>query len=230
MKNILKILTITALTLSFTGLASAQSTPNIQVADAYNKGSTGYDVVVKDPSGTKLRLYVNDKNPISATGNKKGWATFHKVPLKGQGKLSFTQVQKRHNGSTYEVPVNYTTSYNGDKGKVIFSSVNSSPASVVTLLPPKIVTPAAHPVQSAPQATQPIVQSPPTPNTGITDTNLSNANTYTNVDGTTVHSPAASTDGAIPVGATAQCSDGTYSFSQNHSGTCSRHGGVSRWL
>ena len=33
-----------------------------------------------------------------------------------------------------------------------------------------------------------------------------------------------------PDGATAVCRDGTYSFSQNRSGTCSHHGGVSRWL
>lgn len=35
---------------------------------------------------------------------------------------------------------------------------------------------------------------------------------------------------APPPGATAQCRDGTYSFSQHHSGTCSHHGGVARWL
>ena len=34
----------------------------------------------------------------------------------------------------------------------------------------------------------------------------------------------------IPAGATAQCRDGTYSFSQHRQGTCSHHGGVSRWL
>lgn len=33
-----------------------------------------------------------------------------------------------------------------------------------------------------------------------------------------------------PPGATALCDDGTYSFSQTHSGTCSHHGGVARWL
>ena len=33
-----------------------------------------------------------------------------------------------------------------------------------------------------------------------------------------------------PPGATALCRDGTYSFSQTHSGTCSHHGGVARWL
>jgi hypothetical protein len=34
----------------------------------------------------------------------------------------------------------------------------------------------------------------------------------------------------VPSGATAQCRDGSYSFSQSRSGTCSHHGGVSRWL
>lgn len=33
-----------------------------------------------------------------------------------------------------------------------------------------------------------------------------------------------------PAGATAECNDGTYSWSQHHSGTCSHHGGVSEWL
>ena len=33
-----------------------------------------------------------------------------------------------------------------------------------------------------------------------------------------------------PPGATAQCKDGTYSFSQTRSGTCSHHGGVAQWL
>jgi hypothetical protein len=33
-----------------------------------------------------------------------------------------------------------------------------------------------------------------------------------------------------PAGATAQCADGTYSFSHTHSGTCSHHGGVAQWL
>jgi len=33
-----------------------------------------------------------------------------------------------------------------------------------------------------------------------------------------------------PNGATAQCRDGTFSFSRSRSGTCSHHGGVARWL
>jgi hypothetical protein len=33
-----------------------------------------------------------------------------------------------------------------------------------------------------------------------------------------------------PLGATAICNDGTYSYSQNRRGTCSHHGGVQQWL
>jgi len=33
-----------------------------------------------------------------------------------------------------------------------------------------------------------------------------------------------------PTGATAQCVDGWWSFSESRSGTCSGHGGVGRWL
>ena len=36
--------------------------------------------------------------------------------------------------------------------------------------------------------------------------------------------------GSAPAGATARCRDGTYSFSQHRSGTCSHHGGVAVWL
>ncbi|MFN8027122.1 MAG: DUF3761 domain-containing protein [Acidimicrobiia bacterium] len=52
---------------------------------------------------------------------------------------------------------------------------------------------------------------------------------YTNSVGNYVCSPYSSPSGP-PAGATAQCRDGTYSFSQNRSGTCSGHGGVAQWL
>lgn len=58
---------------------------------------------------------------------------------------------------------------------------------------------------------------------------LSNDRHYTNSDGQVVHSPAYSS-GGVPAGATAQCGDGTYSFSQHRQGTCSHHGGVAKWL
>ncbi len=53
---------------------------------------------------------------------------------------------------------------------------------------------------------------------------------YRNVDGAVVHSPAHTEGGAPPAGASAQCRDGSYSFSLHHRGTCSHHGGVNRWF
>jgi hypothetical protein len=52
---------------------------------------------------------------------------------------------------------------------------------------------------------------------------------YTNSDGVRVHRPMPS-DSGPPAGATAQCRDGSYSFSLHRSGTCSHHGGVAKWL
>jgi hypothetical protein len=53
---------------------------------------------------------------------------------------------------------------------------------------------------------------------------------YVNTYGNCV--PGPSTDPSLPVpgGPTAICADGTYSYSQSRSGTCSYHGGVSSWL
>jgi hypothetical protein len=48
---------------------------------------------------------------------------------------------------------------------------------------------------------------------------------YKNSSGKCVHSPSSD-----PTGATAKCRDGTYSYSQHASGTCSHHGGVARWI
>jgi len=52
--------------------------------------------------------------------------------------------------------------------------------------------------------------------------------TYVNSNGETVKRPENCT--AAPQGATAQCRDGSYSFSQSRRGTCSHHGGVAKWL
>lgn len=61
----------------------------------------------------------------------------------------------------------------------------------------------------------------------INDSNLSNDNSYINVDGNQVHSPVNAP--SRPSGATARCRDGAYSFSQHRQGTCSGHGGVATW-
>jgi hypothetical protein len=50
---------------------------------------------------------------------------------------------------------------------------------------------------------------------------------YTNTQGNSVPRPYAAP--SKPSGATAKCKDGTYSYSQSRSGTCSHHGGVLTW-
>jgi hypothetical protein len=52
--------------------------------------------------------------------------------------------------------------------------------------------------------------------------------TYVNSQGQTVKRPE--TCSSAPDGATAQCRDGSYSFSKSRRGTCSHHGGVSKWF
>jgi len=81
------------------------------------------------------------------------------------------------------------------------------------------VTPAPAPAVSAPA---PAAQAP-TPTAPSSSSTTGSG--YTNVDGNHVNSPSSD-----PAGATAQCKDGTYSYSQHRSGTCSYHGGVARWL
>ena len=51
---------------------------------------------------------------------------------------------------------------------------------------------------------------------------------YKNSKGEKVQSPTHYN--SEPNGATAECYDGTYSFSQSRRGTCSHHGGVKKWL
>jgi len=79
-----------------------------------------------------------------------------------------------------------------------------------------------------PATATPVVYSTSPASVDTTQSQLSNSNYYTNSEGTTVHAPAYSN--SAPAGASAQCSDGTYSFSTHRSGTCSHHGGVATWL
>jgi hypothetical protein len=64
------------------------------------------------------------------------------------------------------------------------------------------------------------------PNTG--KVNCNNNGTYVNSKGQTVQRPENCS--GPPKGATAQCRDGSYSFSTSLRGTCSHHGGVAKWL
>ena len=58
--------------------------------------------------------------------------------------------------------------------------------------------------------------------------NCTNNGTYVNSKGQNVQRPENCS--GPPKGATAQCRDGSYSFSTSRRGTCSHHGGVAKWL
>lgn len=58
--------------------------------------------------------------------------------------------------------------------------------------------------------------------------NCADNGTYVNSKGQVVKRPENCS--GPPKGATAQCRDGSYSFSQSRRGTCSHHGGVAKWL
>jgi len=108
------------------------------------------------------------------------------------------------------------------------SSNAPTPTPSVTVSPPQVQT--QQPQQySPPENSQRTSVAPPAsqPRQSRSST-LSNDNYYTNSDGNSVHSPGHSD--SVPAGATAQCNDGTYSFSQHRQGTCSHHGGVEQWL
>ncbi|WP_345785974.1 DUF3761 domain-containing protein [Frateuria sp.] len=88
---------------------------------------------------------------------------------------------------------------------------------------------AALSVQARGQFTQP-QPSQQAPATQAQQPHMIESGSYTNHAGVQVHSPAHTDNGAAPAGASAQCRDGSYSFSQSRRGTCSHHGGVARWL
>jgi Protein of unknown function (DUF3761) len=74
------------------------------------------------------------------------------------------------------------------------------------------------------------VASPTEQQATTSESELASHGHYVNKDKQVVHSPSKTVTGKAPSGASAHCRDGSYSFSRNHRGTCSHHGGVVRWL
>jgi Protein of unknown function (DUF3761) len=117
----------------------------------------------------------------------------------------------------------------------IVASHSAAPSPAPLLAPTFSSVPVPQPTatSSAPapatQAPAPLVTTVAPPAAHAPDTGSScGADSYVNVDGNCVHRPT--TAATAPAGATAQCVDGTYSFSQHRQGTCSHHGGVATWL
>lgn len=114
------------------------------------------------------------------------------------------------------------------------STINAPTPTVTVFIASPTATPTSTP-SLTPTPTKTLYKATPTPTYYITPTQSSSQSTtgstggsYINVDGNKIQSPVEAAQ--APAGATAQCGDGTYSFSAHRSGTCSHHGGVSRWL
>jgi hypothetical protein len=188
--------------------SASAATAGLSISAAYPKPGSTYDVVVKEKPGDKLALYVNDANPVYATVNKKGWATFRQASLSSTSKLSFTHV---YGTTASQKPISFVRYVTLSDQKVSFAATN--PAA-------KAAAPAA--AKTTPVATPAPVSTPPPAQP------ICSSGSYINSAGNRVCSPEAAP--SAPAGATAQCVDGTYSFSQSRSGTCSHHGGVGSWL
>ncbi|MFG1639782.1 DUF3761 domain-containing protein [Amycolatopsis sp. NPDC049252] len=94
------------------------------------------------------------------------------------------------------------------------------PAAPQTTAPKAVAPNAVTPKTTAAKAQAPKTTAKPAPQPAACG-----ADYYRNSDGTCVHRPSTN-----PSGATALCNDGSYSYSQHRSGTCSGHGGVRTWL
>jgi hypothetical protein len=140
------------------------------------------------------------------------------VPVKDPGSTGvLAPAAPTYSTPAYSVPVTTGT-----------PTTSATAAPVVTTAPvaPNAVVPkAVAPKTTAPKTTAPKTAAAKPETTAAAQPAACGADYYRNSDGNCVHRPSAN-----PAGATALCKDGTYSYSQHRSGTCSGHGGVRTWL
>lgn len=197
-----------ALSLLIAG-ASASAGTKLALITAHSEGGEYFELIGRDAPGARVVLYVDGSPRAKARANSRGRLAFPKVRFTGTGRLSFSAVLTGHNGKSHQRPTGYVRYYSARDQSVQFSQ---------TPLKPPVVAPPVSPAPVAPQPTAPAPSPAPACANG----------TYVNSVGNTVCSPEPSP--TVPAGATARCVDGTYSFSESRSGTCSHHGGVAEWL
>jgi hypothetical protein len=115
---------------------------------------------------------------------------------------------------------------NNSSDQASVSDPTTTPTSTTLAATPLVVSTPPSPAGTAPA---PIIAAAPPPPASTTHVSGScDADHYRSSDGNCVHRPQQAA--TAPSGATAQCKDGSYSFSQHRQGTCSGHHGVAQWL
>ena len=104
------------------------------------------------------------------------------------------------------------------------STAGAAPAASPTAAPPPAptATPAKAKRSKAAAAVTPMASPSPAPSAPQTATTAAPAPAVGAYKGKSITSDAA--------GATGQCKDGTYTHATHHSGACSHHGGVAKWM
>lgn len=147
MRKIIGFMAVLLIVAAFSATQAQARDANTQMNAAYWKSNdAAFDVVVKQTPHLKMKLYVNDKNPVEAIVNNEGWATFSKVKMSGSGKISFTWIDGQGN----EHPIDFTSKFNVTDPKTTFS--DDMPAPVAAPAPsaqqqPQVAQPQAAPAQ-----------------------------------------------------------------------------------
>lgn len=190
--------------------ASYDANYRAKLAQQDTKKSFDNDIVqVKDPAPVSK---IETKNEISSV------AIPFEIINENDATLTTGTTRTKIDGSDGTKVLTYRITFTDGK-----ESARTKVSEEITVQPVnKIVSVGTKPAENI--STQIPISSSSTPAT-VTPTTPSEGNGYTNVEGNHIQSP-----GSNPSGATAKCRDGSYSYSQHRSGTCSGHGGVDDWL
>jgi hypothetical protein len=233
MKRLIGIAFVLALIVSALSSHSKSNTPSTTTASAEESASASPST---EPQTVAVASYTRcDQNIKAAQHTTCGFAdsvfrAFAHDLSEGGGEDHAVDATSPATGHTLTVDCQtsegHTVCSTGGQARVRF------PLSAAQAYYKPAPTPEATPSYSPPSA-EPYEEEPGEPEPGESEPygpeepECTNG-TYVNAAGNTVCSPEESP--REPAGATAECADGTYSFSESRSGTCSHHGGVAQWL